>query len=82
MKALVYTGPEAMELRDVPDPAVPEGHHLVRIEASGICGSDMHAFLGRDDRRPAPLVLGHEAAGSVVGGPMDGTRVTINPLVT
>lgn len=82
MKALVYTGPEAMELRDVPDPAVPEGHHLVRIEASGICGSDMHAFLGHDDRRPAPLVLGHEAAGTVVGGPMDGTRVTINPLVT
>ena len=82
MKALVYTGPEAMELREVPDPAVPEGHHLVRIEASGICGSDMHAFLGHDDRRPAPLVLGHEAAGTVVGGPMDGTRVTINPLVT
>ena len=50
--------------------------------ASGICGSDMHAYLGHDERRPAPLTLGHEAAGIVVGGPDDGRRVTINPLVT
>jgi threonine dehydrogenase-like Zn-dependent dehydrogenase len=42
----------------------------------------MHAWSGHDDRRPAPLVLGHEAAGTVVGGPMAGRRVTINPLVT
>jgi threonine dehydrogenase-like Zn-dependent dehydrogenase len=50
--------------------------------ASGICGSDMHAYLGHDARRPAPLILGHEAAGIVVGGSKDGRRVTINPLVT
>jgi threonine dehydrogenase-like Zn-dependent dehydrogenase len=42
----------------------------------------MHAYLGHDDRRPAPLILGHEAAGIVVGGPSEGRRVTINPLVT
>jgi threonine dehydrogenase-like Zn-dependent dehydrogenase len=42
----------------------------------------MHAFLGHDDRRPAPLILGHEGAGIVTGGPRDGERVTINPLVT
>jgi L-iditol 2-dehydrogenase len=41
----------------------------------------MHAFLGHDARRPAPLTLGHEAAGVIVGGPQDGRRVTINPLV-
>ncbi|WGH78053.1 zinc-dependent alcohol dehydrogenase [Jannaschia ovalis] len=82
MKALVYTGPESLEFRETPDPQPPEGHHLVRIESVGICGSDMHAFLGHDPRRPAPLILGHEGAGTVMGGPMDGTRVTINPLVT
>ena len=42
----------------------------------------MHAYLGHDDRRPAPLILGHEAAGDVIEGPLKGTRVTINPLVT
>jgi threonine dehydrogenase-like Zn-dependent dehydrogenase len=82
MKALVYTGPEALEFRDVADPVPAADHHLVRIDSVGICGSDMHAYLGHDDRRPAPLILGHEAAGIVTGGPLDGTRVTINPLVT
>ena len=42
----------------------------------------MHAYHGMDERRPAPLILGHEAAGRVVGGPRAGTRVTIDPLVT
>jgi L-iditol 2-dehydrogenase len=82
MKALVYTGSERMELRDAPRPVPAEGEELVRVEAVGICGSDMHAYLGHDARRPAPLILGHEAAGVVEGGPRDGLRVTINPLVT
>ncbi len=82
MKALVYTGVEQLDYRDVPDAVPADDEAVVRIMASGICGSDMHAYLGHDARRPAPLTLGHEAAGVVVGGPMDGTRVTINPLVT
>jgi threonine dehydrogenase-like Zn-dependent dehydrogenase len=41
----------------------------------------MHAYHGYDDRRPAPLVLGHEAAGLVAAGPRVGERVAINPLV-
>jgi len=82
MKALVYTAPEALEYREVEEPVSAAGEHLIRIESVGICGSDMHAYLGHDDRRPAPLILGHEGAGEIVGGPRDGERVTINPLVT
>ncbi|WP_299846481.1 alcohol dehydrogenase catalytic domain-containing protein [uncultured Roseovarius sp.] len=82
MKALVYTGPETLDYRDMPDPAPRSGDHLIRVESVGICGSDMHAYLGHDSRRPAPLILGHEAAGIVTGGPRDGERVTVNPLVT
>jgi len=82
MKALIYDRPETLSYTDVPDPVANEDEVLVRIDASGICGSDMHAYLGHDDRRPAPLTLGHEAAGTIIGGPEDGTRVTINPLVT
>ncbi|MGR3465650.1 zinc-dependent alcohol dehydrogenase [Limimaricola sp.] len=79
MKALVYTGVETLDLRDVPDPVPAEGSEVVvRIASAGICGSDMHAYLGHDGRRPAPLILGHEAAGTLI----DGRRVTINPLVT
>ena len=82
MKALVYEGVETLALREVEQPIAGQDEHLIRIQAVGICGSDMHAYLGHDDRRPAPLVLGHEAAGVIEDGPLKGRRVTINPLVT
>ena len=82
MKALVYDGPETLAFRDVPDPVAGRGEQLIKILSVGICGSDMHAFLGHDECRPAPLILGHEAAGVVIGGPREGERVTLNPLVT
>ncbi len=82
MKALVYTGPETQAYRDVADPTPSEGDALIKVAHTGICGSDMHAFLGHDERRPAPLILGHEVAGTVVSGPLEGKRVTVNPLVT
>ena len=82
MKALVYDGVETLGFREVPEPVQRPGEHLIRVDAVGICGSDMHAYLGHDNRRPAPLILGHEAAGVIVGGPRDGERVTVNPLVT
>ncbi len=82
MKALVYQGVETLEFTEVPDVVPRPEEHLIKVEAVGICGSDMHAYLGHDPRRPAPLILGHEAAGSIVGGHLDGQRVAVNPLVS
>lgn len=82
MKALVYDGVETLGFRDVADAVAKDGEHLIKVEAVGICGSDMHAYLGHDARRPAPLILGHEAAGVIQGGTLGGKRVTVNPLVT
>ena len=82
MKALIYTGPETLALAVAKPPTPASGEVLIEVEAAGICGSDMHAYLGHDERRPAPLILGHEAAGTIVKGPRKGERVTINPLVT
>ena len=82
MKALVYKGKKTLEYCDSADPTAKDGEVLIRVESVGICGSDMHAFLGHDERRPAPLILGHEAAGTVISGEMKGKRVTVNPLVT
>ncbi|MDQ1286795.1 MAG: L-iditol 2-dehydrogenase [Actinomycetota bacterium] len=66
----------------VPSPA--EGEQLVRVTAVGICGSDLHwyaeAGIG-DARLGEPLVVGHEAAGVIVGGAADGRRVAIDPAV-
>ena len=82
MKALVYTKPNAIELQDIAEPHTLSGEVLVKVDAVGICGSDMHAYHGHDSRRPAPLVLGHEAAGRILTGPKAGTHVAVNPLVT
>lgn len=82
MKALIYTGEKTMKFTDVDDPRPTAGQALIRVKASGICGSDMHAWAGHDERRPAPLILGHEAAGEIVGFGGAVRRVTVNPLVT
>ncbi len=78
MKALIYTGIEELTYKDIDPPQAAYGEQLVEVKAVGICGSDMHAFKGHDDRRPAPLILGHEVAGALENG----HRVTVNPLVT
>ena len=82
MKALVYTAPNEVTFRDEPDPVRGSGDVLLAVEAAGICGSDMHAYHGRDPRRNPPLILGHELAARIVDGPRAGERVTVNPLIT
>ena len=82
MKALVYDGKETLNYRDMPDPAPAAGEHLIKVEAVGICGSDMHAYHGHDERRVPPLILGHEACGTVLEGRYKGQRKAINPLVS
>jgi len=85
MKALVYTQPGEMQLQDRPLPEAAAGEVLLKIEAVGICGSDMHAFHGHDPRRLPGLVLGHEFVGriehSAAPGFAAGTRYTGNPLI-
>jgi alcohol dehydrogenase len=82
MKALVYTQPNEVTYRDEPDPRPAPGEVLIRVDAVGICGSDMHAYHGKDPRRNPPLILGHELAGEILAGPGKGRRVTVNPLIT
>ena len=81
MKALVYTATEQTEYREEPAPDPGPGEALVAVEAVGICGSDMHAWHGHDPRRVPPLILGHEACGTVIEGAEAGARVVLNPLI-
>ena len=63
-------------------PVPGEGESLVRVTAVGLCGSDLHWFgeggIG-DAQLTRPLVLGHEFAGVVEGGRLDGRRVAVDP---
>ncbi len=81
MQALILTDIEKLEYASCPKPGPEEDEVLVKVRASGICGSDMHAYVGHDSRRPPPLILGHEASGiAQIGGKSE--RVVIDPLVT
>ena len=77
MRALVYTGPERVELEDRPRPSAGNREVEIAIEIAGVCGSDISGFLGHSARRKPGLVLGHE----LVGRLGDGKRVVANPLM-
>lgn len=63
MRVAVYYSNNDVRIEDKPRPEIGPGEMLVRIEASGICGSDVMEWyrIGR-----VPLVLGHEIAGTIV----------------
>ena len=76
--------PGDIRLAEEPVPAAGPPVTLVRVTAVGICGSDLHwwddAGIG-DARLERPLVLGHENAGVIAGGPRRGQRVAIDPAI-
>lgn len=78
MQALFYTGECEMQYQRADMPAAAADEALLKVLYCGICGSDRHAYHGKDPRRRPPLILGHEA----VGEDDSGARVIINPLIT
>src|ERR1700733_11042402 len=87
MKALLLSEYKHLEVVDLPVPAPGSRELLVEVAACGICGSDVHGFDGSTGRRIPPLVMGHEAAGTVaavgleVTGFAKGDRVTFDSTV-
>jgi L-iditol 2-dehydrogenase len=87
MKSLLLSAYNQLEIAEMPVPAIAAGEVLVRVEACGICGSDVHGYDGSSGRRIPPIVMGHEAAGTVaavgagVQGYAPGDRVTFDSTV-
>ena len=77
MKALVWRGGHELALEDVPAPVPRNGEVLLDVGLAGICGSDLHPYRGHAGPRRPPLVLGHEAVGTVAGRP---GRFAVFPL--
>lgn len=63
MKAAVYVGNRTVDIRDVPTPEIGPGEILIRVEACGICHTDLKKI--EYDLLPAPRIYGHETAGVV-----------------
>ncbi|MBU0610453.1 MAG: alcohol dehydrogenase catalytic domain-containing protein, partial [Armatimonadetes bacterium] len=56
---------QPLVLRDLPVPELAPGEVLLRLRASGICGSDLDIVAGEDPRVALPLVIGHEGIGEI-----------------
>jgi L-iditol 2-dehydrogenase len=87
VKALLLSQYKHLEIADLPAPAPARDEVLIRVAACGICGSDVHGYDGSSGRRIPPIVMGHEAAGTIaalgrdVRGFAEGDRVTFDSTI-
>ena len=87
MDALLLTEPSQLSLTNLPVPEPGPGEVRLKVAACGICGSDVHGYTGESGRRIPPLVMGHEAAGTIeavgeyVNGLTVGQRVAVDSTV-
>src|SRR3954467_6419954 len=87
MKALLLSEYNHLEVTDLPMPRPAADEVLIKVGACGICGSDVHGYDGASGRRIPPIVMGHEAAGTVVAAgsavthTREGDRVTFDSTI-
>jgi len=88
MKTLLWTKAQVMEMQELEKPEVKSDEVLVKVEAAGVCGSEIEGYLGHNSLRVPPLVMGHEFAGTIaeVGSAVNNLalndRVVVNPLIS
>ena len=88
MRAAVTTGPREIRVETVPDPDPGPGDAVVDVGTVGLCGTDLHMYLGERHDTGFPLRQGHEVGGTLSAlprgydGPLQvGDTVTINPAI-
>jgi 2-desacetyl-2-hydroxyethyl bacteriochlorophyllide A dehydrogenase len=81
MRAVTFQAPGEVRLDEVAEPELLAADDaIVRVEASGICGSDLHIYHGRVQIEPG-FVIGHEFVGEVIAAGDDVTRVAVGDRV-
>jgi 2-desacetyl-2-hydroxyethyl bacteriochlorophyllide A dehydrogenase len=81
MRAVTFQAPREVRLQERPSPELESrADAIVRIEASGICGSDLHIYHGRVKMEPG-FTIGHEFVGTVTAAGDDVTRVAVGDRV-
>lgn len=90
MRTVVLSNPHQLELTASPEPEAPgPGEALVKVLRVGVCGTDLHAYLGNQPMMVYPVVLGHELAVEVLAlghsaeiyGVQPGDRCTVVPYL-
>ncbi len=81
MRAVTFLAPEEVRIEEKPDPELIAGDDaIVRVEASGICGSDLHIYHGRVPVEPG-FTIGHEFVGTVLAAGDGVERVGVGDRV-
>lgn len=65
MRAVLLQSPHNMSVVDRPRPVAGPGECIIRVSATGLCGSDAHIYAGHHPTARLPLVPGHEFAGTI-----------------
>lgn len=85
MRAIQIPNPGSFELVELPVPESGPEDIVIKVEACGVCGTDLHILAGEFPPTPYPIVPGHEAAGTVsavgsdVVGLREGDRIAVDP---
>jgi L-iditol 2-dehydrogenase len=66
MRAAVYQGIEDIRIKEVPMPECGDGDIVIRVEAAGICGSDVRIYYSGHREVQPPQIIGHEIAGTII----------------
>ncbi len=92
MRAVVFEGHSQLHMADEAVPSAGPGEAIVRVAYSGVCGSDLTLFAGKNPRAKLPVIPGHELSGEVVSLEREsgteagvagvGTRVAILPTLS
>jgi len=82
MKALTLEAYNQLSYGDAPNPEFGTTDVLIRVNACGICGSDIHGMDGSTGRRIPPIIMGHEAAGTISSVGSEVTEWEIGDRVT
>src|SRR6187200_2134906 len=81
MRAVTFQAPEQVRVEEKPDPEIAAADDaVVRVEASGICGSDLHIYHGRVPVEPG-FTIGHEFVGTVLAAGDEVERVAVGDRV-
>ncbi len=81
MRAVTFQAPNEVRVEDVPEPQLLDaGDAIVRIEATGVCGSDLHIYHGRVKIEPG-FTIGHEYVGTVLAAGDDVHDVAVGDRV-
>jgi threonine dehydrogenase-like Zn-dependent dehydrogenase len=84
MRAVVLRGPGDIAIEDRPEPRLPEGNVLLKVNMIGLCGSDLNSYRGKNPMVSFPRIPGHEISATVVEGGdfKSGTQVTLSPYTS